>query len=453
MITAKQELGMVRVSGLKNPRTEAERYRLANPEYIQAARSNRYRHNIKQFIYFAKVDGDDLLVPTPCYLMHLPEWAEQTPADTNAGSNNTLELRDYQLRALSEWTSKDFGILRACAGSGKTVMGCKALEEKGVKSIVIVPSQDILLQWYDTARELFGFTFDRLGGKFKEATPESDFIVSTYQSAILNPELLKNRGFVLIDEAHRTSCISIRTILELCPARYRYGVTATPWRADGLHDALNWLLGGITSVIERDEIGEHLSHPKIIQRNSGFAMDVPMKRGAFGRRATFDSAEYQTLISEHSARNQLLANIVKGRVQQGHSVICLGHRIEQLTDIKRKLNDTGRPVVVHGAMKKSIREACMEAMREQRSRVLLATFNLAGEGLDIPALSCLVYASPNGNPTRTEQSCGRVARPMQGKNEPIVVDLIDGDRKSLQYKKQREEVYSSLGYEVEMEQV
>jgi hypothetical protein len=42
---------------------------------------------------------------------------------------------------------------------------------------------------------------------------------------------------------------------------------------------------------------------------------------------------------------------------------------------------------------------------------------------------------------------------MQGKNEPIVVDLIDGDRKSLQYKKQREEVYSSLGYEVEMEQV
>jgi superfamily II DNA or RNA helicase len=213
------------------------------------------------------------------------------------------------------------------------------------------------------------------------------------------------------------------------------------------------LLGGITSVIERDEIGEHLSHPKIIQQNSGFAMDVPMKKGPFGRRATFDSAEYQTLISEHSARNQLLANIVKGRVQQGHSVICLGHRIEQLTDIKRKLNDTGRPVVVHGAMKKSIREACMEGMRSQRSKVLLATYNLAGEGLDIPALSCLVYASPNGNPTRTEQSCGRVARPMQGKNEPIVVDLIDGDRKSLQYKKQREEVYSSLGYEVEMEQV
>lgn len=66
----------------------------------------------------------------------------------------------------------------------------------------------------------------------------------------------------------------------------------------------------------------------------------------------------------------------------------------------------------------------MSEVADGSIRVLIAT-SLADEGLDLPILDTVVLATPSGSATRTEQRMGRACRPLSGKLEPLVVDIVD----------------------------
>jgi len=104
--------------------------------------------------------------------------------------------------------------------------------------------------------------------------------------------------------------------------------------------------------------------------------------------------------------------------------------------------------LINGTSKSSFRESVMRSMRDGTVDVLFATYNLAAEGLDIPRLSMLIMASPNGNQTRTTQSCGRIARPFEGKHHPEVLDFVDHGGTPIRMWRKRQKTYRDLGYEI-----
>ena len=64
-------------------------------------------------------------------------------------------------------------------------------------------------------------------------------------------------------------------------------------------------------------------------------------------------------------------------------------------------------------------------MRSGKKRVLLATYQLAKEGLDVPCLDRLLLATPVKDYAIVVQSVGRIARVCEGKGTPVVYDYLD----------------------------
>ena len=66
-----------------------------------------------------------------------------------------------------------------------------------------------------------------------------------------------------------------------------------------------------------------------------------------------------------------------------------------------------------------MKEAALKKTEEKQ--VVLATYSMAAEGLDIKTLTTLIMSTPM---TKIEQSVGRILR-QKHENPPIVVDIID----------------------------
>ena len=200
----------------------------------------------KDIIDFLKTSGfdfrDDVLDLVPC-----PEL------------QSSVVLRDYQTQALNAWVANDMrGIVVLPTGSGKTIVGIKAIALLNTSTLVVAPTLDLVDQWRSSLKKEFKTDVGVLGGgewDIKALT------VSTYDSAYIHADKLGNRfGFIIFDEVHHLPATGYRNIAEMFASPYRMGLTATFEREDGLHAELNRLVGG--KVFEkkvRDLTGTHLS--------------------------------------------------------------------------------------------------------------------------------------------------------------------------------------------------
>ena len=423
MISSKRLLGMVEVSGYPDP------YELADSYVIEV---KSYGSEKATPVRFAFVRNGRAYIPAVSISpKKLPYPAPKRVKDFSGILN---DLRAYQVTAFHDWCALPYGILQAPAGSGKTLIGAALIGKYGVRSVVIVPTVDILNQWCESIESRFGVKPGRLGGG---AEYKGEMItVATFQSAIKCPHMLRDAGLVLIDECHRAPCRSIRDVLALTPAAYRYGCTATPERADGLTEALTWLLGGVTASIARDDVGDYLLDPDVICINTGETF-----YGSHG--------DVQGEIPCNANRNALISCRIADLARSGRRILALAVRKEHIRVMRILLKSKGVSYAMVDAFTNTKkRERIIEDMRRGNKSVLLATYQLAGEGLDIPALDTLVMLAPIGNPPKVEQVCGRVARLYEGKGIPEVYDFIDEGPMCGALSVRRHRVYVSLKWRV-----
>ena len=84
-------------------------------------------------------------------------------------------------------------------------------------------------------------------------------------------------------------------------------------------------------------------------------------------------------------------------------------------------------------------------------KVLIATYALAKEGLDVPSLNNLIMATPQKNETIVTQSAGRVARKADGKEFGTIYDYEDNFNMLRSWQKKRNGIYKKLGFEIEQD--
>jgi len=404
----RQKLGMLEVSDCPAARTIANRY---------IATVYDFKTKAQKKIHFAVASSATrtAYIPLACYRGNAASWLPQPPLI--AVRPDPIPLRAYQTAALTDWEAGHNGILRAPAGSGKTITAAELIRRKRQRACVIVPTVEIARQWERTLRE---YVSDSVGlccaGRIEVAR---DIVVATYQG---RNGAAADRGLVLVDECHRTPCRSIRDILAVCIARHRYGVTATPFRTDGLTAAMTWLLGGVMAVISR-------------RHTVGHILPFAVRRLCWGHE--FGQADYQDLqsaIAGNAGRNELIAAEAVSLASAGHKVLVLAHRLEQLQAIRRE-----------GFGYVDGRTSTVDRASAFARDIVLATYDLAGEGLDVPPLSALIMSAPTGNRKTIEQACGRIARPYQGKLAPVVIDIADAGALPARMAGERTKVYSLIG--------
>jgi superfamily II DNA or RNA helicase len=431
---AYQKAGLAVVQNADDPRGILARYTLPNPKYVSALRRKAYAGNIEKTICFAEWDeqSNEVRVPLCCWRGPLEN---QKTLRTFGQRPHIIRHRPYQKDAVAKMVLGNNGILVAPAGSGKTVVMCGVVDWGDCATVIIVPTVDIGRQW---VRRL-GEHCPRIQSYFVSGNRKvlADVTILTYKLASRTDrpevaEILAGAGMIIIDECHRAPCESIRGILARCPARYRYGCTATPTRTDGMGRALDWLLGGVVHTISREAVAENV-------------LPVTIRRIETGREYVGydDHTLLQSAIVEDTARMSSVIYRAGQAKRAGHKILILAWRVAQLDLILARMPGAK---LVTGKTPKKEREKVIEYVDKTPGVVMLATYALAAEGLDIPSLSCLMMAAPCGNEKLIEQSCGRIARPCAGKQSPIVFDFRDGGGMVRALADKRDRVYRRLGY-------
>lgn len=144
----------------------------------------------------------------------------------------TSEPFPYQREALTAWRAHQCrGVIVLPTGAGKTYVATMAIASRKRSALVVVPTLDLLNQWYDVLSAAFAQKIGIVGGSYYEVL---DLTVTTYDSAYLHMERFGHRfGLVIFDECHHLPSPSYALSAQMCLAPFRLGLTATPERTDG----------------------------------------------------------------------------------------------------------------------------------------------------------------------------------------------------------------------------
>ena len=179
-----------------------------------------------------------------------------------------LKLTPYahQQEALDAWKANQRrGVVVLPTAAGKTYLAQMVMQATPRRTLITVPTLDLMHQWYADLEKAFpGVEVGLLGGGSRDRTP---ILVATYDSAAIYAEDLGNRYALLIcDECHHLPSDFHRSIAEYSIAPYRLGLTATPERTDGRHEDLDVLLGPVVYRRTAEELsGTALAPYQIIQ--------------------------------------------------------------------------------------------------------------------------------------------------------------------------------------------
>ncbi|MGB0563974.1 MAG: DEAD/DEAH box helicase [Spirulinaceae cyanobacterium] len=180
----------------------------------------------------------------------------------------TLSLTPYphQREALTAWKKSDRqGVIVLPTAAGKTYLAQLAIECTPRNTLIVVPTLDLMHQWYAGLEKAFpGTELGLLGGGSRDRTA---ILIATYNSAAIHAETLGNRyGLLIFDECHHLPTDFFRVIAEYAIAPYRLGLTATPERADEAHNELDRLIGPILYRKSPDDLsGQALADHEVRQ--------------------------------------------------------------------------------------------------------------------------------------------------------------------------------------------
>ncbi|MDB4995757.1 MAG: putative helicase [Myxococcaceae bacterium] len=392
--------------------------RMRNPSFSRGATSEE---RANEWLPMWRIQKDFFIAPRESLAVVRDVLGDVTVDDrTSEGDKAPLvlrtALRDYQIEATKELATHRSGLLVVPTGGGKTVVGCAIAAHHGRATLVLAPTADLVTQWANAATEHLGVEAGVLRGGKATLRP---FSVATPQTALKHLDALAGRfGLLLVDEAHRAAAPTYLEILFRFDARYRYGMTATPKRADGLESFVTAHLGPALASVNRPDLEDagHLERPVFVTVPTDFT---------FAYAGPTDWPRLLDALFIDDARNQLLVDTIARECRDGATGLVLTARVEHAKQLAASLIVAGlRAAALTGDMPAALRSSTLDRARRGELDVVTAT-SLADEGLDLPRISRLFLVAPGKAESRLIQRVGRVLRPHPKKGAPIVFDFVD----------------------------
>ena len=393
-----------------------------NPDYITAKRVGRYTGNIEKQLKLYVKNGNEFILPYGCLK---DVWALSDGATyecnfhTFIGNNmiGCINLYDYQKNALSALKKGKNGILEAPCGSGKTNIGLQLIKEIGGKALWLTHTGKLLEQSKARCEEYFKGDFGTITQGCVNIGKDITFATVQTMSKI-DVEVYKNEfDIVIVDECHHcvgtpTKVMQFYKVITNCNSRYKYGLSATLSRADNMINSLFALIGNVIHTITQKEVGN-----KIVKAEHS-RVDINLNyTGYLDFDGTLNYMKMIDVLSNNEERNKLIIDKVFYNHTLGRKQIVLCHRVKQVEELSKMISKFCKVNCVSG--KTSVKN------RKFDGDVIVATYSLAKEGLDVPYLDTLHLATPQKNASTTEQSVGRIERNFEGKQKPICYDYVD----------------------------
>jgi len=404
-----------------------------NPKWLENERMGRWNRGTPKVLrFYDRTRGGGLWIPRG-YMRQLlllcrrrgvtVEIDDRRRALPPVDFNFIGQLKPFQHKAVRVMLSRDFGVLDAPPGSGKTVMALYIIARRRQPALIVVHTKDLAYQWIERAGEFLGIPADTVGfmGDGKNVVGKKitvALVQSLYKCA---EEVSKNVGFLLVDECHRCPSRTFTEAVTDFDSKYMLGLSATPWRRDNLSKLIFWHLGDVHHKIDQSllvESGDVLA-AEIIVRETDF-------------KPYYDPVnEYSKMISELTSddkRNRMIASDVAREVKDNNGIcLVLSDRkkhcgiLQALLRYRHKISSE----LLTGDLTGSERREVLDHLNKGDVKVLLATGQLIGEGFDRRDLSPLFLTTPIKFSGRVLQYIGRVLRPAPGKKKARVYDYVD----------------------------
>lgn len=357
----------------------------------------------------------------------------------------TGTIREEQRPIVNSFLGSDAnGLICVPCGYGKTFMAIWLAHQLKKRFIIVVHKEFLLAQWHRELSGLLpGIRLGRVQSDKLEIGPEYDAAIVMIQTLCIRefpPDTFKDFGFAIFDECHHLGAEHFSRSLLKIQCKHMLGLSATPERSDGLTKVFTWALGPITYQIKHREADESVK--AITYRYT--ANDPVYSKPPFNYRGEVIRARLLNQIADYKPRTQYLVSKLIPLVEEGRKILILSDRREHLADFEkmlRKLNilDIGYYV---GAMKQE------DLDKSDKRAVILGTFAMASEAMNIPALNTILLATPKSN---IEQSVGRILREKKEarKFAPLILDVLDAEHYGCigQYNR-RSKYYKACGYKV-----
>lgn len=430
-----------------------------NPEYYKRLNQGRWVGKTPKTLSLMRRDGDDIIVPFGM----LKEVFRRRVAFDNiintfceperVSYDSKIVPYPYQEEAIKNAVKAKQGVIVAPCGAGKTQIGLEIAARVGGKTLWLTHTADLLNQSMSRCRLYMDGLKDDDYGTITGGKIDIGKVITFATVQTMNRmDLQKVKDVwdcIIVDECHHvvgtpTQLMMFYHVISSLKARYKYGLTATPKRTDGLQESMFATIGPKICEIDSECLKETTCPVMVKIRRTMYSPDIDWILTPDG------TISYPRFLSDIIANEQRNNQIVEDVKNAEGSCLILTDRIQHIETLRSKLDKEGVSCIGMSAAKtataKKSREHALRRLKDGEVKVLIATYALAKEGLDLPELRNLFFATPQKNDVIVTQACGRVARRSGDKLMGILYDYEDAFSMLNSWQRKRSSIYKRLGY-------
>ena len=333
------------------------------------------------------------------------------------------------------------GLLELPCAYGKTILSLYICSQLSKKTLIIVHKEFLLNQWIERIQQFLpSARVGRIQGQIVDLE-NKDIVIGMLQSLSMkdyHESTFQSFGLTIIDEVHHISSEVFSCALFKIVTKYMLGLSATMNRKDGTTRVFKMFLGDVVYKGKRDE-----QHDVTVRAIDYVANDEDFNHVALDYRG---NVQYSTMISKLCTYNhrtefilRVLVDMLKEENSEKQQVMILAHNKNILKYLHDAIRDRNLATVGYyiGGMKE-------QALKEsEMKKVIIATYSMAAEALDIKTLTTLIMATPK---TDIEQAVGRILRERHSK--PVIVDIIDSHAPFQNQWSKRKVFYKKQNYKI-----
>ncbi|MCB0634501.1 MAG: DEAD/DEAH box helicase, partial [Lewinella sp.] len=406
-----------------------EELNFANSEFFIKKQSGKSTWGIERYFKWIEETEHEIVLPRG-FAGKLLRFCKQENIDftfldrrIKKGSvkfNCALSLLSHQEKILAATRKKEFGVIVAPPGAGKTVIALKVISEKQQPALIIVHRKQLLEQWVDRIESFLGIPRKKIG-KIGQGRHSIGDQITVAMIQTLTKKVEKGTehswtnafGILVVDECHHIPAKNYYSTLSRFNTYYQYGLTATPFRKYNDGKLIFAQLGEIIAEIKPEQI-EAYKRARVIIKETGFNVPFNPKTDPF--------ETLSKILIHDTARNKLILKDVLGELEKGHKLVILTERRDHINTLNQMLKQFCEVITISGADPESAKKDKWKLLLAGQFQVIVTTGQFFGEGTDLHNISRLFLAYPFSFKGKLIQYIGRVQR---AEIRPVIYDYRD----------------------------
>jgi superfamily II DNA or RNA helicase len=347
-------------------------------------------------------------------------------SDINVEFNG--KLREYQLEPVNKFLEaaknplKMGGIISVPCGFGKTIMGLYIACQLKKKTMFISHKDFLNQQFVDTVKAFSPNSSIGIIKQNKVDVVNKDFIIASLQSLSMKDydiNIFNDIGFIIIDEVHHTGAQVFCRAFKKLHTPIILGLSATLNRKDGMRKVFEYYIGSSVYTMKKKEFTEvEVQIHKYYEPNIEYSGIKQMWNGKDNIAAMINN------ICTFKPRTEYIISVLENIIKKDpeRRILILSERRNLLNDIEKYIIEKNILNKDYGFYVGGMKQCDLNVSAEKQ--IILATYQLASEGFNVPSLNTVIFASPISD---IQQSIGRILRERaeDRKYIPLCIDILD----------------------------